>query len=94
MTGTLAGALAARQIRVPSEALWSEVEGRIENVEGKPFITAIHVRYHLRVPAGQRQEAERVVGFHERGCPASQSVRRGIGISWEAQIEEASVPTP
>ena len=88
MTGTLAGGLAARHIRVPKEALWSEVEGRIENVEGKPFITAIHVRYHLTVPEGKRAEAEHVVGIHEKGCPASQSVKRGIAISWEADIEE------
>ena len=88
MTGTLSGALAARQIRVPPQGLWSEVEGRIENVEGKPFITAIHVRYHLKVPEGKRADAERVVGIHEKGCPASQSVQRGIAISYEAQIEE------
>ena len=92
MTGTLAGALAARHIYpaglVPAEALWSEVEGRIENVEGKPFITGIHVHYHLTVPSGRRPDAERVVGFHEKGCPASQGVRRGIAISWEAEIAE------
>ncbi len=90
MTGTLAGALAARQIRIPKDGLWSEVEGRIENVEGKPFITAIHVRYHLTVPAGKRADAERVVGIHEKGCPASQSVQRGIAISFEAEIQEAA----
>lgn len=90
MTGTLAGALAARQIRIPPQGLWAEVEGRIENVEGKPLITAIHVRYHLTVPEGKREDAERVVGIHEKGCPASQSVQRGIAISWEAEIQEAA----
>lgn len=90
MTGTLAGALAARRISVPPDGLWSDVEGRIENVEGKPFITAIHVRYHLTVPPGTRAEAERVVGIHEKGCPASQSVKRGIEISWDAEITEAA----
>ncbi len=90
MTGTLAGALAARHIRVPREGLWAEAEGKIENVEGKPFITSIHVHYHLTVAEGKRAEAERVVGIHEKGCPAAQSVKRGIGISWDAEIEETA----
>ena len=92
MTGTLAGALAARHMAVPKDGLWAEAKGKIENVEGKPFITAIHVRYHLRVAEGKRTEAERAVGIHEKGCPAAQSVKRGIAISWDAEIEETAAP--
>ena len=68
MTGTLAVALAARKIPTQPDRLSSEVEGFIENVDGKPLITRIEV--------------------HEKGCPASQSVQRGIRIEWDREGEE------
>ena len=48
------------------------------------------MHYHLTVAEGKRAEAERVVSIHEKGCPAAQSVKRGIGISWDAEIEETA----
>ncbi len=88
MTGTLAGALAARKIPTQPDRLSSEVEGFIENVEGKPLITKIKVHYKVKVPRGKREEAQRAIDIHEKGCPASQSVQRGIAIEWDGQIEE------
>jgi organic hydroperoxide reductase OsmC/OhrA len=88
MTGTLAGALAARKIPTQPDRLMSEVEGTIENVDGKPLITRIKVHYKVRVPKGQREEALRAIDVHEKGCPASQSVQRGIAIEWDGQVEE------
>lgn len=88
MTGTLAGALEARGISSHPDKLSAEVDGYIENIEGKPMITRIHVKYHLKVPKGRRPEAQRAVDHHEKNCPASQSVRRGIAIEWEGEIEE------
>ncbi|MGH7323764.1 MAG: OsmC family protein [Candidatus Rokuibacteriota bacterium] len=88
MTGTLAGALAARKIPSQPDRLASEVEGFIENVDGKPLITRIKVRYRLRVPKGKRDEALRAIEVHEKGCPASQSVQRGIRIEWDGEVEE------
>ena len=88
MTGTLAGALEARGISSHPEKLSAEVEGYIENIEGKPMIARIHVKYHLKVPQGKRAEAQRAVDHHEKNCPASQSVRRGIAIEWAGEIEE------
>lgn len=88
MTGTLAVALAARKIPTQPDRLSSEVEGIIENVDGKPLVTRIKVHYKVKVPRGKRQEAERAVETHEKGCPASQSVRRGIAIEWDGQVEE------
>ncbi len=88
MTGTLAGALEARGISGHPEKLSADVDGYIENIEGKPMITRIHVKYHLKVPKGKRAEAQRAVDHHEKNCPASQSVRRGIAIEWEGEIEE------
>jgi uncharacterized OsmC-like protein len=88
MTGTLAVALAARKIPTQPDRLSSEVEGIIENVDGKPLITAIKVHYKVKVPNGKREEALRAIEVHERGCPASQSVKRGIAIEWDGEVEE------
>jgi uncharacterized OsmC-like protein len=88
MTGTLAGALAARKIPTQPDRLSSEVEGFIENVDGKPVLTRIKVHYKVRVPAGKREEARRAIDVHEKGCPASQSVQRGIAIEWDGEVVE------
>ena len=88
MTGTLAVALAARKIPTQPDRLSSEVEGTIENVDGKPLITRIKVHYRVRVPKGKREEALRAIEVHENGCPASQSVQRGIAIEWNGHVEE------
>ena len=88
MTGTLAVALAARKIPTHPDRLSSEVEGIIENVDGKPIVTTIKVHYKVKVPNGKREEALRAIEVHEKGCPASQSVKRGIAIEWDGQVEE------
>ena len=88
MTGTLAVALAARKIPTQPNRLSSEVEGTIENVDGKPLVTRIKVHYKVKVPRGKREEALRAIEVHEKGCPASQSVQRGIAIEWDGHVEE------
>jgi uncharacterized OsmC-like protein len=88
LTGTLAGALEARSIPSESNKISAEVEGYIENVENKPLITRVHVKYHLKVPKGRKAEAERVVDHHEKNCAVSQTIRHGIVIECEGEIEE------
>jgi organic hydroperoxide reductase OsmC/OhrA len=88
MTGTLAGALAARKIPSHPDKLTADVEGFIENVDGIPLITRIHIRYHVKVPKGRRAEAERAIQVHEKGCAVAQSVQRGIQVAWEGDVEE------
>ncbi|MFQ5926846.1 MAG: OsmC family protein [Terriglobia bacterium] len=88
MTGTLAGALEARQIPSYPDKLVAEVEGSIEAVDGKPRITRIHVQYTVKVPKGKRAEAERAIALHEQHCPVSQSVRRGIDIEFTGSVIE------
>jgi len=90
MTGTLAGALAARKIPTQPDRLESEVEGFIENIDGKPLITRIKVHYKVKVPTGKREDALRAIEVHEKGCPASQSVQRGIAIEWDGEVLEES----
>ncbi|MBI4463489.1 MAG: OsmC family protein [Acidobacteria bacterium] len=88
MTGTLAGALAARKIPTYPDKLEAAVEGIVENVEGTPLITRIRIQYRVKVPQGKRADAERAIAVHEKGCPVAQSVERGIRVEWEGEIEE------
>lgn len=88
LTGTLGSALEARSIPIGADDLSAEVEGTIENVENKPLITRVHVKYHLNVPKGKREEAQRVVDHHEKYCAVSQSLRRGIAVELEGEIRE------
>jgi uncharacterized OsmC-like protein len=88
MTGTLAGALAARKIPSQPDRVSSEVEGVIENIDGKPVVTRIRVHYKIRVPRDRRDDARRALDVHEQGCPAAESVKRGIAIEWDAEMIE------
>jgi len=84
----MGGALDARGIKSSPDNLVAEVEGIIENVEGIALVTAIRVKYRAKIPKGKREEAERALAVHEKGCPASQSVQRGIAVEVSAEFEE------
>ena len=88
MSGTLRGALAARDIRLNKDSFKTEVEGLIEKVGNGIKITTIRVHYQLTIPKGKREEAERAVAVHEKGCPASQSVSPAIKVEWDARYDE------
>src|SRR6266853_3909245 len=90
LTGTVAGALEARGVRADSEKLQVEAEGKIEDVDGKMILTGIKLRYRLKVPADKRATVERALEHHEGLCAASESVRRGITVEWQSEIEEES----
>src|ERR1039457_4729644 len=94
MTGTVAGALEARGIRADSEKLQVEAEGRIDDVDGKMILTGIKLRYHLKVPKDKRASIERALEHHEGLCAASESVRRGITVEWESDIQEEAETAP
>jgi uncharacterized OsmC-like protein len=88
MTGTLAGALEARQIPVYDGALETDVEGDIEEGDKVLLLTRIRIRYRLKIPRGKREETERALALHESRCPVSQSVQRGIRVEYSADITE------
>jgi uncharacterized OsmC-like protein len=90
MTGTLAGALEARQIPAYTGTLETEVEGDIEEGDHKVLLlTKVHIKYKLKIPPGKREQAERALALHDSRCPVSQSVQRGIQVEWSAEITEA-----
>lgn len=80
--------LEARQIPATSGQLYSEVEGDIEDIDGKAVITRIRVRYHLKdVPEEKREVVQRALEIHEDNCPAALSVKRGIEVETACDFE-------
>lgn len=88
MTGTVAGALEARGVSADPTKLQVEAEGQIEDVDGKMILTGIKLHYTLKVPKDKRAAVERSLEHHEGLCAASESVRRGITVTWDSKIEE------
>jgi uncharacterized OsmC-like protein len=66
------------------------VEGDIEAVDGVIRISRMRVKYHLKIPAGKRPEAERALQTHPSRCPAAVTLGSAVAIeySWEIQEEE------
>jgi uncharacterized OsmC-like protein len=86
MYGTLRGALAGRKIAFDRDSYTATVEGRIVGIGKTIRITAIHVHYNLAVPADAREATERALEVHPEGCPAHQSVKDAIAITWSATL--------
>ena len=86
MYGTLRGALAGRQIAFDRETFTAAVEGRISGIGKTIRIKSIHVHYDLAVPSEAREATERALQLHPQGCPAHQSVRDAIEITWDAAV--------
>ncbi len=90
MYGTLAGALAARKVEFDRSKYTADVEGTIRGPNNETIhITDIHVTYHLSgISAEQRETAERALEVHARGCPAHESVKDAIEITWSVEFDE------
>ena len=86
MYGTLRGALAGRKINFDRDSFKATVDGRISGIGKTIRIKSIHVHYDLAVPAEERDAAERALRVHPEGCPAHQSVKDAIEITWDASI--------
>ena len=87
MYGTLARALSARKVEFDPNTYTADVLGTIEGDDNKTIrITKIHVVFHIPdVQEDQRAAADRAVKFHAGGCPAHESVKDAIEITWEAE---------
>lgn len=70
--------------------LLAQVEGDIAEVDGVLRITAIRLRYEMKIPQGTRDKAERALETYAEKCPAYQSVRQCIDVTWDAEIQEES----
>ena len=86
MYGTLAGALAGRKIAFDRQTYTATVDGRIVGVEKTIRIQSIAIHYDLTIPPESREAAERALRIHPQGCPAHQSVRGAITVTWDATL--------
>jgi uncharacterized OsmC-like protein len=86
MYGTLRGALAGRKIGFDRNTYAASVEGRISGIGKTIRIKSIHVHYDVAIPADALEATERALAVHVQGCPAHQSVKDAIAITWEATV--------
>jgi uncharacterized OsmC-like protein len=86
MYGTLRGALAGRKIAFDRDAFKATVDGRISGIGKTIRIKSIHVHYDLSVPPDAAEATERALAVHVQGCPAHQSVKDAIRITWDATL--------
>ena len=49
-------------------------------------IESIAVHYRLSVPPEAREAAERALTAHPQGCPAHESVKGAITVTWDATM--------
>ena len=84
MYGTLRGALAGRKIEFDRDTYTATVEGRISGIGKTIRIKSIHVHYEIAIPADAVEATERALAVHVQGCPAHQSVKDAIRITWAA----------
>lgn len=88
MLGTLNGALEVRQVKLEGDAIRADVEGVNELREGLPVLTAIRVRYFLRIPRGTRELVDKALARHQDKCPTAAWMKGSVDVSWTAEIEE------
>ena len=86
MYGTLAGALSGRKIPFDRQLYTASVDGRIVGTGKTIRIQSITVHYDLTIPAKSRTAAERALQVHTEGCPAHQSVKDAITVTWDAKL--------
>src|SRR5713226_3685842 len=86
MYGTLAGALSGRKIPFDREHYTATVDGRIVGIGRTIKIQSIVVHYDFAAPAEHREAIERTLRVHPEGCPAHQSVKDAIKVTWAATL--------
>ncbi len=86
MYGTLAGALSGRKIRYDRQTYTASVDGRIVGIGKTIRIESIAIHYDLTVPPDSREATERALRVHPEGCPAHQSVKAAIAVTWDATV--------
>ena len=88
MVGTFGRALEVRGIPSQPDRLSAKVEGDIVDEDGVMALRAIRIHYRVALPRGKREEAERALRFHERGCPLANTLKGAVSLSYSADFEE------
>jgi uncharacterized OsmC-like protein len=74
------------KIEFDRESFKATVDGRISGIGKTLRIKSIHVHDDLTVLPEAREATERALRVHPEGCPARQSVKDAIKITWDAVI--------
>lgn len=72
-----------------AENLVAHVEGDIEDVDDVLKITKIRLKYLFKIPPDGKEKAERALAVYAEKCPAYQTVKDCIEVSWDAVMEES-----
>jgi uncharacterized OsmC-like protein len=86
MYGTLGGALAGRKVPFDRSKFTATVDGRITGSGKTIRISAIRMHYDVTIPADAREATERALAVHPAGCPAHESVKDAIPVTWDAKV--------
>src|SRR6266513_5440587 len=86
MFGTLAAALSGRKIPFDRSQFMASVDGRIVGVGRTIRIESIALHYDLSAPPEHGEAIERALRLHPEGCPAHQSVKAAINVTWAATL--------
>src|SRR6266849_1327184 len=86
MYGTLAGALSGRKIRFNRETYSATVDGRIAGAGKTIRIESIAIHYDITLPPETRETSIRAIRVHPQGCPAHESVKAAITVTWDATL--------
>ena len=86
MFGTLAGALSGRKIPFDRDRYSATVDGRIVGIGRTIRIESIAMHYAITAPSEHREAIERALRIHPEGCPAHQSVKDAIRVTWQASV--------
>jgi hypothetical protein len=86
MYGTLAGALSGRKIPFDRQSYTATVDGLIVGVGRTIRIQSIAIHYDLTLPPEFRDAAIRALKSHPLGCPAHESVKAAIQVTWDASL--------
>lgn len=88
MVGTFGRALEVRGIPSQPNRLSADIEGDIVDEDGVMALRAIRIRYRVALPPGKRDDAERALRFHERGCPLANTLRGAVDVSYVADFQD------
>lgn len=86
MYGTLGGALAGRKVPFDRAKFTATVDGRISGAGKTIRITSITMHYDITIPPEAREATERALTAHPAGCPAHESVKDAIPVTWDAKL--------
>ena len=71
-----------QRLHTISEFVCRDEERRLMTIR----IQSISVHYDLSIPPEFREATERALRVHTEGCPAHQSVKDAIKVTWEATL--------